>query len=61
MKTQSGQSIVSKSLLEMSFKIDKCVYSILNLGILARLLRMVMESKYYAEEVIGHPNHHLRI
>ncbi len=25
------------------------------------LLRMAMESKYYAEEVIGHPNHHLRI
>ena len=23
------------------------------------LLRMVMEPKYYAEEVIGHPNHHL--
>ena len=22
---------------------------------------MVMEPKYYAEEVIGHPNHHLRI
>ena len=25
------------------------------------LLRMVVEPKYFAEEVIGHPNHHLRI
>ena len=24
-------------------------------------LRMVMEPKYYSDEVIGHPNHHLRI
>ena len=31
------------------------------LGILAHLLRMVMEPKYYAEKVIGHPNHYLRI
>ena len=32
-----------------------------SLGILAHLLRMVMEPKYYAEDVIGHPNHQLRI
>ena len=32
-----------------------------SLGILTHLLRMVMEPKYCAEEVIGHPNHHLRI
>ena len=31
------------------------------LGILAHLLGMVMEPKYYGEEIIGHPNHHLRI
>ena len=31
------------------------------LGILAHLLRMLMEPKYCAEEVIEHPNHYLRI
>ena len=33
----------------------------LTLQILAHLLRMVMEPKNYAEEVIGHPNHSLTI
>ena len=31
----------------------------MTLGIQPPKLRMVMEPKYYAEEVIGHPNHHL--
>ena len=30
-----------------------------SLGILAHLLRMVMEPKYLAEKVIIYPNHHL--
>ena len=25
------------------------------------VVKMVAEPKYYADEVIGHPNHHLRI
>ena len=33
----------------------------INPQILAHLLRMVMEPKNYAEEVIGHPNHSLTI
>ena len=32
-----------------------------NLSLSNHLLRMVVEPKYYAEEVIGHLNHHLRI
>ena len=32
-----------------------CCEKIIALGILAHLLRIVMEPKYYAEEVIGHP------
>ena len=31
------------------------------LGIQSPNLRMVMEPNYYAEEMIGHPNHQLRI
>ena len=31
------------------------------LGIQSPKLRMVIEPKYYSEEVIGHPNHYLTI
>ena len=35
------------------------IFTVPALGILAHLLRMEMEPKYLAEEVIIHPNHHL--
>ena len=50
-----------RSLLFLALVCPRNVYFYPALGILAHLLRMVMESKYYAEGVIGHPNHHLRI
>ena len=43
-----------------NFLVDKVWEKTMPLGS-NNLLRMVMEPKYYAEEVIGHPNHHLRI
>ena len=41
--------------------IQFCIFDIESLGILAHLLKIVMKPEYYAEKVIGHPNHHLRI
>ena len=43
-------------------KVDfHCQVGLLALGIQSPKLRLVMEPKYFAEKVIGHPNHHLRI
>ena len=55
-----GVTRVKTSLqIDRKYPASEVFLGLTSLGILAHLLRMVMESKYFAEEVIGHPNHPL--
>ena len=47
--------------IEVQYGIETVKLDTISLGIQSPKLKMVMEPKYYAEKVIGHPNHQLRI
>ena len=50
----------ARKLLRSGYNVDVCMY-LRFVGILANILRLVVEPKRYVLEVIEHPNHSLRI
>ena len=61
MKRPFGRGPITRSLGDDDENSRILSGMILQVEILDHRLRMVMEPKYYAEEVIGHPNRDLRI